>query len=87
MKKNSAVGLITKIKLKDFVQPNTPDSILNIYKDYYSMNYELGYEGNIVLILYDYLNEQKVKNYLTGNFIEFVWNGSRFIKSKPKFYY
>ncbi len=79
-------GLITKISITDFLKSNTPDSIIKKYEGYFSINYELGYEGNnIALNLYGELFIEVFNNWLVGDVIEFVWNGVRFIKQKPTF--
>ena len=80
-------GLITEVSIKEFLKSSTPDSIINKYKDYFSINYELGYSdsNNITLNLYGELDPEEFHNWLEGDVIEFVWNGNRFVKQKPKF--
>ena len=84
--KISSPGLITKPGIKDFLKPTTPDSIIKKYEGYFSVNYELGYDGNnITLNLYGELHLEEFHNWLVGDVIEFVWNGDRFIRQKPTF--
>ena len=84
--KISSPGLISKPAIKDFLKPNTPDSIIKKYEGYYSVNYELGYSGNnITLNLYGYLYQEDFRDWLLGDVIEFSWNGSKFLKQRPIF--
>ena len=84
MVKVSSPGLISKPGFKDFLKANTPDSIIKKFEGYFSINYELGYNSNnIILSLYGNIYLEEFHKWLAGDSIEFVWNGERFIKQKP----
>jgi hypothetical protein len=84
--RTSSHGLIPKISLKDFVKPNTPDSIIKEYNGYFIMNYELGNRGdNISIYMHCDIYLEEFHKWQLGDTIEFIWNGERFIRQKPKF--
>ena len=82
--KISSLGLISKVKLTDFLKPNTPDSIAKKFEIDCNISYHLDDE-NITLTLETYNFSAKLYYWLLGDEIEFIWNGERFIKQKPKF--
>jgi len=84
--KSPSLGLITKVSIKDFLKPNTPDSIIKKYEGYFSVNYELGLtSNNITLNLYGELYLEDFYKWLLGDTIEFLWKDDLFIKQKPIF--
>jgi hypothetical protein len=80
-------GLSAAVGIRDFVRPNTPDSIAKKYASYSSIVYALGYEmDHITLCLDEHLDIAGIdKKWLAGNSIEFIWNGTKFLRQKPVF--
>lgn len=79
----SSLGLLTNVSIKNFFNPNTPDSIKKKYENYCSIGYQLGYDGDISLNLYCQLYFEELYKWLAGDKIKFLWNGNRFIKQNP----
>jgi hypothetical protein len=80
------LGLISSVSVRNFLRPGTPSSVIKEYDNNSSVNYELGYEGNITLRLYEFIDPENLdKKWLLGDAIEFVWTGDHFIRRKPVF--
>ena len=87
MVKTNTHGLIPNVSIKNFIKPNTPDSMVKKYDSYSSIGYELGYKGgNITLHLTEDFDLGNLdRKWLLGDAIEFVWTGDHFARHKPLF--
>jgi hypothetical protein len=80
-------GLIPKVDVKYFFNGNTPDPIIKKYKDYAGITYDLGNEGENIILNFgeSYGVEEQDQKWLLGDAIEFVWKDNHFILRKPTF--
>jgi hypothetical protein len=87
LNKIGTLGLPVTATIKDFLKYNTPDSIIKKYEIYSSINYELGYEGENISLIFEgsFSFNKSDEDWLLGNTIEFIWAGDHFIRHTPVF--
>lgn len=69
-----------EISLRNFIKPTAPNSLKKKYEQNLCSAYQLGYEQEN--ITYDLNDNGFNSNYIIGNSIEFIWNGSGFGRQK-----
>jgi hypothetical protein len=78
------IQLPSHVELKDFIKPNTPDSLIEKIKNNISMGYNLNSENGEGVEYTAYLQDDSFDEWLSTTSIIFTWNGNSFRKNNNR---